>query len=160
MRTRSWSPIRMRGWIGERSPRECVEQIKKPTCVGFFNKLVKLSALQAQQQEQRRLVRPQQERRRLVRRQQGQPQQVLEQQPEQEHRLFCHKQTKTEPTERRSARRISFEFPSGYKFAGVLDLHSLRTSPLRKARHSINFPEKHQNYIVSYRPSRVGVAPE
>jgi hypothetical protein len=92
---------------------------KKADASRLFNKLVKLSALQVQRQEQL-----QQQERRLVRLQQQEQLQRREQRlvRQQEQQLFRHKQTKTEPTVRRSGRRISFVFPSGYKFAGVLDL--------------------------------------
>jgi hypothetical protein len=68
-----------------------MQQIKKPTCVGFFNKHAQLITLQQVQQQERRQLQQQQE----PMQQQEQQQQLLGQQ--QEQRLFRHKQRETEP---------------------------------------------------------------
>jgi len=75
-----------------------MQAIKKPTCVGFFIKLVQLTLQQRQQQ-----VRKQQQ---LRKQQQRRKQQLQQQERQQEQRLFQqlfgHKRSGTEQTEQRS----------------------------------------------------------
>jgi hypothetical protein len=89
-----------------------MQTIKKPTCVGFFIKLVRLITLQRQQEQQP--VRKQQEQQ-LVRKQLQQQVQEQQQERRQEQQPY-HKRTGTEPAkQQRSERRISFCFLQLFK---------------------------------------------
>jgi hypothetical protein len=100
-----------------------MQKIKKPTCVGFFTRLVQPITLQQEQQQ-------------VQQQEQQQPVRKQRQQQEQQEQQLCHKQTRTEPTEQqRSEQRISFYFLQLINNTGVLNklpYPFARASPVAK----------------------------